>query len=67
MLDVLVDSRPPYVVKPEWLSSSLVMHALFLGIVFSATRAVVEAPRVLVADTTLLFLPRLAPPPAHWC
>ena len=64
MLDVLVGSRPPHVVKPAWLSSSLVMHALFLGIVFSATRAAVEAPRVLVADTTLLFLPRLAPPPA---
>jgi TonB family protein len=64
MLDVLVGSRPPHVVKPAWFSGSVVLHALFLGIVFSATQAAVEAPRVLVADTTLLFLPRLAPPPA---
>ncbi len=63
MLDVLVGSRPPHVIKPAWLGSSVFVHLLFVGLVFGVTRAAVEVPRVLVADTTLLFLPRLAPPP----
>jgi protein TonB len=63
MLDVLVSSRPRHVVRPWWLSSALALHAIVLAGLIEGTRAMVEVPRVVVADTTLLFLPRLAPPP----
>jgi protein TonB len=63
MLDVLVCSRPRHVVRPRWVGGSLVSHALFLLLAIAVTRAEVQRPSVMVADTTLLFLPRLTPPP----
>ncbi len=63
MLDVLLCSRPRRIVRPGWLGGSLVSHGLFLLLAIAATRAEVQRPKVVVADTTLLFLPRLTPPP----
>jgi TonB family protein len=63
MLDILVCSRPPQVVRPQRLGESLVFHGMFLLLTIAATRAEVRRPQVVVADTTLLFLPRLPPPP----
>jgi TonB family protein len=63
MLEVLVSSQPRRVVRSRWLSSALAMHAIVLAGLIEGTRATVEVPHVLVADTTLLFLPRLTPPP----
>jgi len=63
MLDVLVCSRPRHIVRPRWLGGSLVSHGLFVLLAITATRAEVHRPKVVMADTTLLFLPRLTPPP----
>jgi TonB family protein len=64
MLDVLIASRPSRLLRPEKVGSSLACHGLLLLLAIAATSAKVERPQVVVADTTLLFLPRLAPPPA---
>ena len=62
MLDVLVASRASHIIRPRWLTGSLVLHGLAFALIFEATRATAAIPRVTLADTTLLFLPRLAPP-----
>jgi TonB family protein len=62
-LDILVFSRPRHVVRPQWLGESIVFHGTFLLLIIAATRAEVRRPEVVAADTTLLFLPRLPPPP----
>jgi TonB family protein len=62
MLDVLVASRSPKTLRPRWLSGSLILHLIVFALAVEASR--VEAGRTgpVMADTTLLFLPRLAPP-----
>lgn len=63
MLDVLLASSAPRSVRPRWLSGSLFLHlVVFIGAV-EASRVEVRPSRPVMADTTLLFLPRLAPPP----
>jgi protein TonB len=62
MLDVLVYSHPRHIVRPQWLGGSLVSHGLFLLLTIAVTRAEIQRPQVVVADTTLLFVPRLTPP-----
>jgi periplasmic protein TonB len=62
MLDVLLVSRPPYRRAPHWALGSLVVHTLLIGAAVEATRASLHAPRAPAADTTLVFLRRLAPP-----
>jgi TonB family protein len=65
MLDILVSSRPPHLLKPRGAFGSLLTHALVLGMAVQATRATVGARLVPLADTTLVFLQRLAPPPVR--
>ena len=62
MLDVLLVSRPPYRRAPQWALGSLVVHTLLIGAAVEATRSALHAPRTPAADTTLVFLRRLAPP-----
>lgn len=62
MFDVLLVSRPPYRRTPQWALGSLVVHALLLIVVVETTRASLYSPMNPVADTTLVFLRRLAPP-----
>jgi protein TonB len=62
MLDVLLSSRPPYRRGPQGARGSLLIHALLLALVVEATRASVDTRPAPVADTTLVFLRRLAPP-----
>jgi TonB family protein len=62
MLDILVASRPPRTLRPRWLSGSLVTHLLLAAAAVEGSRVTVRSTDVVVADTTLLFLPRLAPP-----
>jgi TonB family protein len=63
MLDILVASRPSRQVRPARVGTSLACHTLLLLLAIAASRVKVDRPQVVVADTTLLFLPRLAPPP----
>ncbi len=62
MLDVLVSSHPPYRRRPQGAVGSLLTHALLLALAVEASRAAVDIRSVPVADTTLVFLRRLAPP-----
>src|SRR5262245_21199697 len=62
MFDVLLVSRPPCQRRPRYVLGSLFIHSLLLAAVVETTRASLEAPRSPVADTTLVFLRRLAPP-----
>jgi protein TonB len=62
MFDVLLVSRPSYRRAPQSALGSLCIHVLLLGVVVATTRASLDAPRTPVADTTLVFLRRLAPP-----
>ena len=65
MLDVLLSSRPPLRRGPLGAVGSLLIHALILALVVETTRASVDAGSGRVADTTLVFLQRLAPPPVR--
>jgi protein TonB len=62
MFDVLVVSRPTYRRAPQSALGSLVIHGLVLAAAVATTRASLGAPRAPTADTTLVFLQRLAPP-----
>jgi TonB family protein len=62
MLDVLVVSRPPYRRRPQGVVGSILTHVLLLALVVEATRASADIRPAPVADTTLVFLRRLAPP-----
>ena len=65
MLDVLVASRSPRTLRPRWLSGSLVLHLTLFAVAVQASRVESRATGPVMADTTLLFLPRLAPPPVR--
>ena len=64
MFDVLVFSGAPLELKPRWISTSLVMHALAaLGAVM-VTRAALESPAAAGRDApVMLFVPKAPPPP----
>ena len=62
MLDVLLSSRPPRRRGPLGALGSLFIHARVLAVVVETTRASVGARSARLADTTLVFLQRLAPP-----
>ncbi len=62
MLDVLLVSRPTYKRAPQWAMGSLLVHALLIGAAVETTRSSLQALRTPAADTTLVFLRRLAPP-----
>jgi protein TonB len=64
MFDVLVFSGAPLELKPRWISTSVVMHALAaLGAVM-VTRAALESPSAAMRDVpVMLFVPKAASPP----
>jgi protein TonB len=64
MFDVLVFSGAPLELKPRWISTSVVMHALAaLGAVM-VTRAALESPSAARRDVAvMLFVPKAPPPP----
>ena len=62
MLEILVASRAPRTLRPRWLSGSLIVHLLLAAVAVEGSRVHTRSTEVVVADTTLLFLPRLAPP-----
>jgi TonB family protein len=65
MLDVLIASRSPRTLRPRWLSGSLIVHLTLFLLAVQASRVEPGPAGPVVADTTLLFLPRLAPPPVR--
>ena len=64
MFDVLVFSGAPLELKPRWISTSVVMHALAaLGVVM-VTRAALESPSAARPEVAvMLFVPKAPPPP----
>lgn len=62
MLDLLVASNPRRRATWAEFSTSVTLHVGLFFLVLVATRTTVEAVRPIVADTTLVFLPRLAAP-----
>jgi protein TonB len=62
MFDVLLVSRPTHRRAPQSALGSLVIHGLVLAAAVATTRASLDAPGGPSADTTLVFLQRLAPP-----
>lgn len=62
MLDLLVASNPRRHATWAEFSTSATMHVGLFFLVVLATHTTVEAVRPIVADTTLVFLPRLAAP-----
>jgi TonB family protein len=65
MLDVLVASRAHRTLRPRWLSGSLLLHLAVFALAVEASRVESRPAGPVVADTTLLFLPRLAPAPVR--
>ena len=65
MLDILVGSRPRSQVRPLGGIGSILVHALILTLAAAATVPSPSARPVPVADTTLVFLRRLSPPPVR--
>ncbi|HEU5041088.1 MAG TPA: hypothetical protein VFT84_09725, partial [Gemmatimonadales bacterium] len=62
MLDVLVASHPARIFRPARLTSSLAVHLMLAALAIQGSRVAARPTGPVVADTTLLFLPRLAPP-----
>jgi len=62
MLDLLVASRPSPLLRPTRMSGSLVVHLLLAALAVEGSRTVAQATGPVMADTTLLFMPRLGPP-----
>lgn len=64
MLDVLVASGAHLELRPRWVTTSVVTHALLIALATMATRAVLDAPPVPTPDSaTLLFVPKPPSPP----
>lgn len=61
MLEILVASRPRRQASPATSLISLTLHIGFLFLCIAATRTTVQTVKKIVADTTLFYLPRLAP------
>lgn len=62
MLDVLVASRPTRAIRATRVSGSVIFHLLIAALAIEGSRVEVRDTGPVVADTTLLFLPRLAAP-----
>lgn len=64
MLEVLVASRPGAQAKPASFVGASLLHVAALALCVIGTRTTVKIEQRAVDDTTLIFLPRLGPPPA---
>lgn len=65
MLDTLIASRAPHFLRPRWLSGSAVLHLILAAVAIEGSRVEARPTGPVMADTTLLFLPRLGPPPVR--
>ena len=65
MFDVLVASGAHLELRPRWVTTSVLTHALIVTLAVMATQAVLDAPSVTAPDPAiLLFVPKPpAPPP----
>jgi TonB family protein len=64
MFDVLVLSGAPLGLKPRWISTSVVMHAVGVVGAVMLTRAALESPSLAAPDIpVMLFVPKAPPPP----
>jgi protein TonB len=66
MFDVLVASGAHLELKPRWVTTSVLTHALIVTLAVMATQAVLDAPSVTAPDPAiLLFVPKppSSPPP----
>ena len=63
MFEVLVASGAHPDVRPRWVTTSLVTHALLITLFVMATKAAIEAPPVDLSETAmLLYVPKPPPP-----
>jgi periplasmic protein TonB len=67
MLDVLVASGTHLELRPRWVTTSVVTHALLVTLAVMTTRAALDAPPVSAPESAiLLFVPKPPlPPPAE--
>ena len=65
MLDVLIASGAHLELRPRWVTTSVLTHALLVTLAVMATRAALDAPPVSAPESAIpLFVPRpLSPPP----
>ena len=64
MLDVLIASGAHLELRPRWVTTSVLTHALLITLAVMATRAVLGAPPVTAPDSAmLLFVPKPPSPP----
>ena len=63
MFDVLLASGAHLDLKPRWVTTSLLTHALIIALALVATRGALETSPVTVPETMLLFVPKPEPPP----
>jgi TonB family protein len=65
MFDVLVASGTHADLKPQWLTTSMVTHALVIALAVVVSQAALDTPRVTSPDDVMLvFVPRASVPPA---
>jgi periplasmic protein TonB len=63
MFDVLIASGTGLQVRPKWVTTSMLTHVLIIGLAVLATQGALEAPKVVVPEAMLLFVPKPEPPP----
>jgi protein TonB len=63
MFDVLIASGAHLDLRPKWVTTSMLTHALIIALALVATKGALETPRVTVPETMLLFVPKPEPPP----
>ena len=64
MFDVLLASGTHLQLRPKWVTTSMVTHALIIALAVVATRGALDAARVAVPETAmLLFIPKPPEPP----
>ena len=64
MLDVLIASGAQLELRPRWVTTSVLTHALLVTLAVMGTRAALDAPPVSAPESAiLLFVPKPPPPP----
>jgi periplasmic protein TonB len=64
MLDVLIASGAHLELRPRWVTTSVLTHALLVTLAVMAGQAVLDAPSVTAPDPAILvFVPKPPPPP----
>ena len=64
MLDVLIASGAHLELRPRWVTTSVLTHALLVTLAVMASQAALDAPPVSVPESAiLLFVPKAPPPP----